>query len=311
MFPANDGLNSIIHTPARRELTRLESVRLAMQSALLGPLYWTAAFASGGIGLAVHLRCMRIGLALVARKPCKRHARWIYYPLESTRYIEIDFALRQAGRFREWLDVSSPRQLAALAAKTNPDASITLLNPDPPDLAETQEIVDILALNCKTVCTTIDTFKPSSPFDLITCVSVLEHIPDHVKTFANMWQMLSPGGRLILTVPAYADGGVQLIDQDPYGLNLAVEGGYFYQRFYSIERVRELERIAGAPVVAEVWGERERGWLQANLERKRRDPLNPVWREPYDMAKNWRQFKSIGELPGEGVFCAVFAKDKA
>jgi SAM-dependent methyltransferase len=40
-------------------------------------------------------------------------------------------------------------------------------------------------------------------FDTIVCCNVLEHIEDDVTTLADMFSVLSPGGRLILLVPAH------------------------------------------------------------------------------------------------------------
>jgi SAM-dependent methyltransferase len=38
-------------------------------------------------------------------------------------------------------------------------------------------------------------------FDMITCISVLEHIEDHKKAIQSMFQLLDSGGHLILTFP--------------------------------------------------------------------------------------------------------------
>lgn len=38
-------------------------------------------------------------------------------------------------------------------------------------------------------------------FDLITCISVLEHIPEHNKAITEMIKLLKPGGHLVLTFP--------------------------------------------------------------------------------------------------------------
>jgi 2-polyprenyl-3-methyl-5-hydroxy-6-metoxy-1,4-benzoquinol methylase len=38
-------------------------------------------------------------------------------------------------------------------------------------------------------------------FDLITCVSVLEHIPEHERAVVAMLGLLAPGGHLLLTAP--------------------------------------------------------------------------------------------------------------
>lgn len=40
-------------------------------------------------------------------------------------------------------------------------------------------------------------------FDLVTCLDVVEHTPDDVATFAELFRVTRPGGRLVATVPAY------------------------------------------------------------------------------------------------------------
>jgi 2-polyprenyl-3-methyl-5-hydroxy-6-metoxy-1,4-benzoquinol methylase len=43
--------------------------------------------------------------------------------------------------------------------------------------------------------------KITGPFDLVTCISVLEHIPDHKKAIEGMFKLIKPGGYIILTFP--------------------------------------------------------------------------------------------------------------
>ncbi|MFA5139944.1 MAG: class I SAM-dependent methyltransferase [Elusimicrobiota bacterium] len=38
-------------------------------------------------------------------------------------------------------------------------------------------------------------------FDVVTCISVLEHIPAHEKAMSSIYKLLRPGGRLMLTCP--------------------------------------------------------------------------------------------------------------
>lgn len=302
-------MNSLINVPDSRPVSGARALGLAALSLLLSPAYWLAARVHGGPGLGVHLACVRTGFKLLVKKPGRHHARWIYYPMDSTRYIEIEFALREAGQFQKWLDVSSPRQLAALLLPRHRQASAMFLNPDTADIAETRQMTDLLGLKCETMGATVDAFSTDAKFDFITCVSVLEHIPDDSGALKKIWELLAPGGRFLLTIPVAADGGIQRISRDPYGVLQPHEnGGFFFQRFYSAALVHDLQAITGAPLVSEIWGERERGWLQDNFDRKRRNPAYPVWREPYDIAKNWRKFDSIDTLPGEGVFCAVYSK---
>jgi len=43
--------------------------------------------------------------------------------------------------------------------------------------------------------------KLTKTFDIITCISVLEHIQDHRAAMKSMYKLLNPGGTLILTCP--------------------------------------------------------------------------------------------------------------
>ncbi len=40
------------------------------------------------------------------------------------------------------------------------------------------------------------------PFDTALCVNVLEHVDDDLSALRRLWQILQPGGRLLLLVPA-------------------------------------------------------------------------------------------------------------
>jgi SAM-dependent methyltransferase len=42
-------------------------------------------------------------------------------------------------------------------------------------------------------------------FDVITCISVLEHIQEHREAVKSMYLLLNPGGRLILTCPYHEE----------------------------------------------------------------------------------------------------------
>ena len=44
---------------------------------------------------------------------------------------------------------------------------------------------------------------PDASFDLVTCLDVIEHTPDDVRSLTELRRVTKPGGVLILTVPAY------------------------------------------------------------------------------------------------------------
>ena len=43
--------------------------------------------------------------------------------------------------------------------------------------------------------------KIAAQFDVVTCISVLEHIREHARAMQSMYRLLKPGGRLVLTCP--------------------------------------------------------------------------------------------------------------
>lgn len=43
--------------------------------------------------------------------------------------------------------------------------------------------------------------KIGGPFDFVTCISTLEHVRDHARAMSNMFSLLRPGGRLVVTFP--------------------------------------------------------------------------------------------------------------
>lgn len=44
---------------------------------------------------------------------------------------------------------------------------------------------------------------PAATFDLITCLDVLEHVPDDVRALRELRRVARPGAALVITVPAY------------------------------------------------------------------------------------------------------------
>ena len=55
----------------------------------------------------------------------------------------------------------------------------------------------------------------AATYDVITCISVLEHIQEHREAIKSMYGLLAPGGRLILTCPYSEDEYVQNVYAHP------------------------------------------------------------------------------------------------
>jgi SAM-dependent methyltransferase len=238
-----------------------------------------------------------------------------FFPLDSTRYFEFDFLWRRAlgAGGGPYLDVSSPRLFPLVFVRERRPAAADLVNPDASDLAVTARLVSAAGLDsrCRLHAETVDRLPfADGTYDLVTSMSVLEHIADDVQAVRTMWRVLRPGGRLLLTVPCARTASEQFIDKDEYGvLPPDAAGWWFWQRFYD-ERLldRHVFAITGAPIHQEVYGEKTAGAFQANAAVKRADPAYPFWREPLMMARDYARFERVGDLPGEGVVGMEFVK---
>lgn len=294
------------------------TIWISIKGILLSPLYLVLAFILGVPGITIHLRCMATGiyLWLKGRISLKVCYSFIFRPIDSTRYFEFHEVWKRAStlNIKRYLDISSPRFLPIFLSKSTPDATVVLLNPDLIDLRETEQLASGLGLKsrCEFVNSVIgDTALIPESFDLITCLSVLEHIPEDQFAIKTIWSLLSPGGKLILTLPCMSQPLEQYISQNNYGvLKPGTDGYTFWQRYYDSQRIEScLCSIAGVPTHISIYGEKRRGFFFRNACMKRLlGPFYPFWREPYMMATEYESFSSIDELPGEGVVMLEFIK---
>jgi SAM-dependent methyltransferase len=284
----------------------------------LEPSYVTAALFSKAPGIAVHLKCTLMGLRmlLLRRLPVRTALSLIFFPMDSTRYFEFHEVFKSLAnvRFTNYLDVSSPRAVPLMLLEHRRDAVANLLNPDRMDLEKTEQLAAALKLSDRCIFSnqTIETAAlEANSFDLITCLSVLEHIPDDGKAVENMWLLLRPGGRLVLTLPCMACPLEQFISRNDYGVLSPESDGYtFWQRYYDEERLQSvIFNVTGLPARSAVYGERIYGLFFRNASAKRLlGVLYPFWRESYMMAREYLYFQRICDLPGEGVAMFEFVK---
>ncbi len=100
-------------------------------------------------------------------------------------------------------------------------------------------------------------------FDLATSFEVLEHVPDDASAAAELARVLRPGGRALITVPAYpwlwSEHDVALDHQRRYtrqGLVAVLEGAGL-----RVERVAHCVSVLLPVTVAFRWGQRLVRWL--------------------------------------------------
>ena len=290
------------------------------RGALLAPVYWALAHRYGTPGLSLHAACARLGAQLLGRRPRALKPldlyRLVFAPLESVRYFEFDYAWRAAAgqRVERYLDVSSPRLFPTLFLAERRSLVADLLNPDTADLDETRQLLGALELEPRARLhdrLIADASELGTGFDLITSISVVEHIPDDRAAIAAMWERLRPGGRLVLTVPCAARALQEFSPVNEYKLYREDGEGYvFYQRIYDSALLAErVLSVTGAPAQMEVYGERTAGFYTDHLRpEKLGRAAYPFWREPYMLGREYRRYDSIDELPGWGAVGLTFVK---
>lgn len=311
-----------IEVPPRPPLGPAGAVELALKAGTLTPLYWVLAHRLHTPGLHIQARAFALALrTLVTRRappPLRELVRLAAFPLDSVRYFELEFMWRALAAansppFRRYLDVSSPRLLPLLVLGARREVTADLINPDGRDLDTSARLLSStgLADRCRLhqVTTSAASFEVGA-FEVITCLSVLEHIPDDADAIRRMWRWLAPGGRLLLSVPCAAEAYEEYVSRDLYGVLAPRADGYtFWQRLYDEAALQErLFAVTGPPARAALFGERTAGLYYRHSRRRMADPRYPVWREPYMVGQEYRHFARPAELPGIGVMALELVK---
>ena len=239
-------------------------------------------------------------------------------PVSIVRYFEFSFAADfvQWDSVRKGLDVSSPRLLFIYLLHKFPKIHFDIINPDCRDIRETEEYLDVLKLRNRSNVLSLDVMNApfqENSYDVITSLSVLEHIPDDDDTVVirKIWSFLKTKGRLIITVPCSRTYYEEWNDVDKYGLgNPTKDGKYFFQRVYDMPTIREkiIDVLGTEPVMMKIFGEKEKG-IYADYEKKWNTfGLRETVKDPYHIFSDYRQFQRFEDLVGIGVCGMIFEK---
>lgn len=301
--------------PASRFAGRMH----ALAGAALAPVGLLGGFLGGSPGIRFRLTLVRLATRGLLRGTLSvRTAHELFVrPLDSVRHFEFEFChdrIRQRT-FSTYLDVSSPRLLPLALLAATPGVRAVLCNPDPADLERSRALARELGVDASIEFSPLRADQlafPQRRFDLVTCVSVFEHIPGEgdVEALRKLWQLVQARGRLVVTVPCAAETFDEYLDLNEYGQAVPQQGRFhFGQRFYSRAMLQQrFFAAAREPAAIEIYGERAPGVFFADRARRVRDRYYPHWRELIMMGREYRRYHSIDDLPGVGVAAMVFRK---
>jgi SAM-dependent methyltransferase len=258
-----------------------------------------------------------VGARVATRAP--RHAaRLLVNPVSIVRYFEFPFAAEclEGRPLDRCLDASSPFLFSLYLAANGKAGAIEMANPDAADLAFTSRLVSALGLrNVTTRRAAIGELDPERRYDAVWSISVVEHVPEEdgdAAAVRKLYELLAPGGRLVLTVPIDRAHRVERRREDTYSLGVAADAGgeRFFQRVYDRDSVRRrlIDAVGREPAVVRWFGEKIAGTYAAYEEAWRREGHRVTALDAWRIATEYAEFPSWEAMPGMGVCGLMFEK---
>lgn len=271
----------------------------------------------GGTGLGFHFFIVRKAFKAFFSKRISFQElyNFVVFPLDSFRYFEFHYGSKFIQNIpkQSFLDISSPRFFPAFLVENDSIKNAQLLNPDVNDIQQTQKIFEMLQL-CKDANLINkliqDASFSDSSFDLVTSISVLEHIPlEYIDGILDsIVQIVKPNGHVLISVPIAKESFDEYIDYNEYGLQEeSSDGFYFGQRFHDDSLIKKtFYSKLGEPVAFKLVSENIEDFFFNDRFQKLNDVNYSKWNEALRFANNYKEIRSFNELSGIGVGVFLF-----
>jgi len=248
----------------------------------------------------------------------KRSLVLLINPISSTRYWEFNFVNKNIipeGK-QKILDVSSPCFFGLYLASKYKNLNYAMINPDKNDVKETEiyhKAANYLSNFSVHNGNALSLNYDNGIFDTVISISVIEHIEgmEDKKAIQEMWRVLKPGGKLIITTNVMRKGRIEYRLQDQYSLGLKThKGKYFFQRVFSEKYLKKniIKPLGVTPISIEILGEIKKGWFDEYIRRWIKNEIRETVYDPWYILTKFKKYDSINELPGIGVIGLAFLK---
>lgn len=241
-------------------------------------------------------------------------------PVSIVRYFEFDYAQKhlEINEQDKILDISSP-YLFGFYHSSKFVIPYYYINPDRVDLTNVISLSRKLKFKGDYSPREIDALNlpfEDSFFSKVVSISVIEHIKEDGDTLAlkEIWRVLKPNGKLILTFPVKKEYNIEYKDKDEYNLNIGqASGGYFFQRIYDEHKINErlLSSINNFEIISKkIFGTTNKEFYN---EYKKRWIKYSYWetvKDPYYVTKYFTYFSDVNDLEDIGVMGLTIKKLK-
>jgi hypothetical protein len=257
-------------------------------------------------GLELQRYRLRLAFSLI-RTPDT--ARREFSTLPATLYLDSDFALRSLRgqpRGGSYLDVSSPWVFPFYVLTAfKPDRAM-LLNTS----GTTRKFVRHLAKRSERNGTAVQTKELghlsglSESFDTITCLARLSPEQKERELLREMWQALSPGGILILSVACTGTDSRTERDIDGPAYRSSLHSASPYDSELLKSRVLD---VLGEPRSYAIYGEDVITRRSNPASTTSAPPKRSSW-QSVAVGRYWRRCSSISQVRGQGILAMKFVK---
>ena len=260
-------------------------------------------------GLELQRYRLRLAFSLIRMPDAARRA---FSTLPATLCLDSDFALkslRTQPRVGSYLDVSSPWLFPFYVMKAfKPDRAL-LLNAS----GATRNLLKQFANGTEANATELLTkelghlSRLADSFDTITCLARLSPEEKESELLGQMWNALSPGGTLILSVVCSQAKSQSHTDSDAdeaadHSCPRSAAPSYDSDLLES-----RILRVLGEPRSYAIYGEEAAGHINRSSAKSVPQGISS-WRELVAVGKYWRRYSSMSQVRGRGLLAMRFMK---
>jgi len=177
-----------------------------------------------------------------------------FKPLHDINPLRLDYIAARCGGLRDKrvLDVGCGGGILAEAmARAGAIVTGIDLSEKPLGVARLHQLESGVAVDYRLVAAEAFAAEVPASFDVVTCMELLEHVPDPASTVAACARLVKPGGLVVCaTINRNAKAYLFAVIGAEYVLNLLPRGTHEYARFLKPAEVAALARSAGLEIDA-------------------------------------------------------------